>query len=116
MSAPRPYGERMADKRARWESEGRCRDCGAPLDRPGSKKCARHRASRNRANYRKRGPGAPARGVDLVTVEVRMPADLYRRILADAADRDESVEAWLTAEARAALDADADAGEGEGGE
>lgn len=35
-----------------------------------------------------------------------MPADLHRRIVADAADRGESVEAWVEAEARAALEAD----------
>ena len=47
-----------------------------------------------------------------MAVEVRMPADLYRAILADAAGGGDSVERWIEAASRAALDADADAGEG----
>lgn len=59
-------------------------------------------AVRGGRSSRGRGP-SPAKTVE---VRVRMPADLHRRIVADAADRGESVEAWVEAEARAALEAD----------
>ena len=48
------YGESMHERRARWKREGRCGDCGAAVDQPGSSRCARHRPRRNAANYRRR--------------------------------------------------------------
>ena len=45
-----------------------------------------------------------------------MPSELYRAILAEATERGESVETWLVAEARAALDAPLDTAGEEAGE
>lgn len=90
------YGESMSDKRRRWIATGRCRGSGGPLE-PGEKRCKRCRSKRGRGEDRKAKR-------DLVAIEVRMPSDLYRAILADATERGESVETWIVAEARAALD------------
>ena len=101
MSGRRQYGETMQAKRARWKAEGRCRDCGAPEDKPGSGRCARHRESRNRGNYRRRH----------VAVTVHLPGPLHHRIREDAEARGESVADWLLAEARAIFEPEP---EGEG--
>ena len=51
--------ETMGEKRDRWTAEGRCRDCGAPLDKPGaSNKCARCRSSAQ--------PGEPSPALPVV--------------------------------------------------
>ena len=90
MSGRRQYGETMREKRARWKAAGLCRDCGAPEDKPGSGRCARHRESRNRGNYRRRH----------VAVTVHLPGPLHHRIREDAESRGESVADWLLAAAR----------------
>lgn len=107
MSAGR-YGESMSDKRRRWIAAGLCRGCGGPL-RPGETSCGRCCGKRGRGEDRKAKR-------DLVAVEVRMPSELYRAILAEATERGESVETWLVAEARAALDAPLDTAGEEAGE
>ena len=61
------------------------------------------RAGGRSSRGRRSGP-PPAK---LVEVRVRMPSDLHRRILRDAADRGESVEAWMVAAARETFEAPA---------
>ena len=66
-----------------------------------------------RSNHGRRGGRRSATPpAKLVEVRVRMPADLHRRILRDAADRGESVEAWMVAAARETFEAP-EPGEGE---
>ena len=79
-------------------------------DGAGDRKAVRAggRSSHGRRGGRRSAP-PPAK---LVEVRVRMPADLHRRILRDAADRGESVEAWMVAAARETFEAP-DPGEGE---
>lgn len=69
----------------------------------------RVRAGGRSSRGRRSGPPSSAK---LVEVRVRMPSDLHRRILRDAADRGESVEAWMVAAARETFEAPAP-GEGE---
>ena len=102
----RQYGETMRAKCRRGEAAGDCRDCGAKgphrlPDGSTSKRCARCRglrSSRAPGSGRTRRAAGAAAGTVAVTLHV--PAALHARIAADAADRGESLEAWLLAAAR----------------
>ena len=95
-------GETMGEKRARWTAEGRCRDCGAPLDRPGeSNKCARHRASRNRANHLRRSE----------SFTVVLASGLALKVREDAEARGETPEEWIAAAVRDSFEPEEEAEE-----
>ena len=99
------YGESMREKRARWKREGRCRDCGAPEDQPGSGMCVWHRNSRNAANYRRRH----------VEFKLRLPGPLAHKCAKDAAERGETLHDWIVAELAALFEPEPDSEAGEGG-
>lgn len=82
-------------RKAEREAAGWCRDCGGEVEDPGAKYCRRHKARRNQAHRARQDR-------QRVEVRLRLPRALHALIEADAAERGESVEAWLEAEARAA--------------
>ena len=94
----RRYGESMRERRARWKAAGLCRDCGAPVDGPGSSVCARHRKSRNRGNYLRRH----------VEFKLRLPGPLAHKCAKDAAERGETLHDWIVAELAALFEPEPD--------
>ena len=59
-AAAGPHGETMADKRARWRSEGRCQGCGGERDGDQTRcqRCRARRQARKRAQRRGAGPSS----------------------------------------------------------
>lgn len=104
-------GQSWADLRAQWKRDGLCRQCGAPPV-PGTQYCRRHATGRKvRDKRRRETSGTPAharRTRALVDVRIRLPLALYERVAADAAERGESIEAWIAGACLETFEAPAD--------